>query len=305
MAHHDHHHHAHGPASDRYGRAFAIGIGLNVGFVVVEAAFGLVANSMALLADAGHNLSDVLGLVLAWGASALSKRQPTARFTYGLRSSSILAALANALLLLVAVGGIVWEAVLRLGSPEPVSGTIVMVVAGIGILVNTATALLFVRGQQHDINIRGAFLHMAADAAISLGVVGAGVALMWTGWLWLDPVVSLVIAAVIVWATWSLLRESLDLALHAVPRNVDAQAVRRYIASLPGVASHHDLHIWPLSTTETALTCHLVMPSGHPGDGFLRSAARELEEAHGISHATFQIELGDGPECVLKPDTVV
>ncbi|MEZ5849607.1 MAG: cation diffusion facilitator family transporter [Hyphomicrobiaceae bacterium] len=317
MAAHEHHHHAHGhehshglshghahaPAS--YGRAFAIGIALNIGFVVVEAGFGLYANSMALLADAGHNLSDVLGLVLAWGAAALSKWQPTRRFTYGLRSSSILAALANALLLFVAIGGIVWEAILRFKSPEPVAAGIVMAVAAIGVVINTATALLFMRGQKHDLNIRGAFLHMAADAAISLGVVIAGLALMWTGWLWLDPLVSLAISAVIVVATWALLRESVDLALHAVPRNIDSEGVRRYIAALPGVESLHDLHIWPLSTTETALTCHLVMPAGHPGDAFLDRAAHELGRAHGISHATFQIELGNGPRCALEPDTVV
>ncbi|WP_431471014.1 cation diffusion facilitator family transporter [Sphingosinithalassobacter sp. LHW66-3] len=293
-ANHDHHHHA--PPRD-FGRAFAIGTVLNLAFVGVEGAAGIVTGSMALLADAGHNLSDVLGLLIAWGGAELAKRPPSKRFTYGLRSSSILAALANAILLLVAVGAIALEASQRFADPPPVPGATVMLVAGIGILVNTATALLFVSGRKGDVNVRGAFLHMAADAAVSAGVVIGGALILFTGALWIDPLASLLIVAVILWSTWGLLKESLTMALQAVPRNIDADAVADALLALPGVARLHDLHIWPMSTTEAALTAHLVMPEGHPGDAFLADLQHRLAHDFGIDHTTVQIELGNGAEC--------
>ena len=300
------HGHVHGPAARDFSRAFAIGIALNIGFVVVEAAYGFLANSLALLADAGHNLSDVLGLLLAWGAAALVKRRPTARHTYGLKRSSILASLANAILLLVAVGMIVWEAVHRFGQPQPVAETTVLWVAAVGIVINTVTALMFVRGGKSDINIRGAFLHMAADAAVSLGVVIAALAVMATGWLWLDPAVSIAIAIVITLGTWSLLRSSLDLALDAVPETIDRPAIEVYLAALPGVTEVHDLHIWAMSTTEVALTAHLVRPDCPVDDGLLGRSARELAERFGIAHSTIQIESGDPDHpCRLAPAEVV
>ena len=312
--HHDHHDdHAHGHSHDHdhdhgpkdFGRAFAIGTVLNAGFVVIEGTYGILSNSMALLADAGHNLSDVIGLLMAWGAATVARRPPTAKFTYGLRSSSILAALANAILLLLAVGAIAWEAVQRFSHPETTAGYTVMVVAAIGIVINTATALMFFTGGRDDINIRAAFMHMAGDAAISLGVVLAGLAMVMTGLLWIDPVVSLLISAIIVWGTWSLLRDSVNLALHGVPSGIDVAAVRAFLAGLPGVTSVHDLHIWPMSTTETALTCHLVMPGGHPGDAFLCEIVEELEHDFNIGHPTVQIEKGDAGPCALEPDHVV
>lgn len=306
----DHSGHAHGPgghshATKDFGRAFAIGTALNIGFVVVEAGYGFAANSMALLADAGHNLSDVFGLLAAWGAATLAKKAPTARFTYGLRSSSILAALANAIMLLIAVGAISWEAVQRFWHPEAVAGTTVMAVAAVGIVINGITALMFMSGAKDDINLRGAYLHMASDAAVSFGTVLAGLAIVLTGWLWLDPLVSLVISGVIVWGTWSLLRDSVNLALHAVPTGIDPVQVRSYLSGLPGVARIHDLHIWPMSTTETALTCHLVMPDVHSGDGFLAETGRALQDRFNIAHATLQIERGDVGACALEPDHVI
>ena len=270
---HDHHGRAHVHAAASFGTAFAVGIGLNLTFVVVEFGYGVLANSVALIADAGHNLSDVLGLVIAWIASVLTRRAPSTRYTYGLGGSSILAALFNAVLLLVAVGAIAWEAVLRLLHPEPVASGIVMIVAAVGIIVNGVTAALFASGRKGDLNIRGAFLHMLADAAVSAGGVVAGLVIFYTGWLWLDPLASLVIVGVIVWTTWSLLRDSLAMSVDAVPASIDPQAVRSYLASCAGVAAVHDLHIWPLSTTENALTAHLVCPGGHPGDEFLALAA--------------------------------
>jgi len=288
MAHdHDHEHGAHD-----YNRAFVIGIALNLGFVVLEAGFGLWANSLALLADAGHNLSDVLGLLLAWWANYLSGRQPTPHRTYGLRRSSILAALLNAVLLLVAIGGIAWEAVRRFEQPEPVAGMIVVGVAAAGVVVNTATALLFMSGRKHDLNIRGAFLHMAADAGVSVAVLAAGLVIQFTGWLWVDPVASLLVVAVIAVATWGLLRESLDLALDAVPAGIDLAAVEAYLAGLPGIAGVHHLHVWGLSTTQSALTAHLVKPDGRLDDGLLARAAAELHERFGIAHVTIQLEQG-------------
>ncbi|AHG88674.1 cation diffusion facilitator family transporter [Gemmatirosa kalamazoonensis] len=307
---HGHHHghgghgHAHGPAD--YGRAFAIGTALNVAFVVVEAGFGLRVHSMALLADAGHNLSDVLGLVLAWAGTVLARRIPTRRRTYGLRSTTILAALANAVFLLVAVGGVAWEAVHRFANPEPVVGGVVALVALVGLVVNGATALLFMSGRSHDLNVRGAFLHMAADAAVSAGVVVAGLVIGATGWLWLDPALSLAIVVVIAIGTWGLLRDSLDLALHAVPSHIDPQAVGAYLEALPGVSAVHDLHIWGMSTTDVALTAHLVRPvpegEEEDDDAFLLRASRELRTRFGIAHPTLQIERGRGPHsCDLLP----
>jgi cobalt-zinc-cadmium efflux system protein len=294
--------HRHAPAS--FDRAFALGAALNLGFVIVEAIFGILSNSVALLADAGHNASDVLALAVAWLASELMKRAPTARFTYGLRGSSILAALFNAVVLLVIVGAISWEAILRLGTPAPVAGRAVMIVAAVGIVVNGVTALMFAQGKG-DINLRGAFVHMASDALVAAGVVVAGFMIMLTGWGWLDPVVSLVINAVIVSATWGLLRDSLGMALAAAPSDIDPAEVRAFLAGRPGVETVHDLHIWPMSTTEIALTCHLVMPGGHPGDGFLHQLAQELADRFHIIHSTAQIEIDPEAACALAPDEVV
>jgi cobalt-zinc-cadmium efflux system protein len=289
------HNHVHTAAS--HGRAFGIGIGLNTVFVVVEAVFGVLSGSMALVADAGHNLSDVLALVIAWGASVMAARPARARYTYGYKSSSILAALANAGLLLVAVGAILFETLHRIFDPAPVVGETMIWVAGVGIVVNTATALLFLRGRHADLNIRGAFLHMAADALVSVGVVVAGVLILLTGALWIDPATSLVIVAVIAWGTWGLLKDSVKMGLLAVPESIDERAVRAWLAGLPGVTAVHDLHIWPMSTTETAFTAHLVMPDGHPGDAALHDIAHELEHRFGIHHSTIQVELGgDGCE---------
>ena len=285
---HGHAGHSHAPTD--FGMAFAIGIVLNTVFVVVEATYGWLSGSMALIADAGHNLSDVLSLLLAWGASVLAKRAPTERFTYGFKNSTILAALANAMLLLVAIGMILLETIERFSDPQPIEAGTVMLVAGIGIVINTATALLFLRGRKHDINIRGGFLHMAADALVSVGVVIAGALILYTGALWIDPVTSLVIVAVIAWGTWGLLKDSVKMSLLAVPDGVNEADVRAYLTGLDGVDAVHDLHIWPMSTTETALTAHLVMPHGHPGDAFLREIAEELEHHHAIGHATVQIE---------------
>lgn len=307
---HSHAGHAHGPgghvhAPANFGSAFAIGIGLNTAFVIAEAIFGYASNSMALIADAGHNLSDVLGLVVAWIAVILSKRPPSARYTYGLRGSSILAALFNAVFLLLAVGAIAWEAILRLFNPEPVAELTVIAVAATGIVINGITAWLFASGRKDDINIRGAYLHMAADAAVSAGVVVAGFAIMATGWLWLDPVTSLVIVAVIVWGTWGLLHESMAMSLSAVPAAIDPSAVRDYLGQRPGVVQVHDLHIWPMSTTEIALTCHLVMPSGQPGDAFLFEICQQLRDNFGIHHTTIQIETDTSLTCALAPEHIV
>lgn len=295
-AHHDHnHHHHHGPAD--FGRAFAIGTVLNLAFVLIEGLAGLWIDSMALLADAGHNLSDVLGLLIAWGGVELAKRPASKRFTYGMRGSTILAALFNAILLLVAVGAIALEARERLFAPPQVPGSPVVVVAMIGIVINLGTALLFARGRKGDVNIRGAYLHMAADAAVSAGVVVGGILIIFTGATWIDPLISLVIIAVILWSTWGLLKESLVMALHAVPEGIDPEKVEAFLEALPGVKRIHDLHIWPMSTTEAALTAHLVMPGGHPGDAFLHDLQHRLAHDFRIEHTTVQIELGDGDEC--------
>jgi cobalt-zinc-cadmium efflux system protein len=311
---HHHHHgehavhdhgggHVHAPAS--FGKAFAIGITLNTALVIAQATYGYIANSTALLADAGHNLSDVLGLVMACGAAIASKRAPTGRFTYGFRASTILAALANAVFLLVATGAIGWEAILRLREPEPIAGVTVMVVAGIGILINGATAMLFASGRKDDINIQGAFLHMAGDAAVSLGVVVSAALIIWTGWLWLDPLASLVICAVILWSTTGLLRSSLDMSMAAAPRGTDLDAIRSFLMQRPGVSAIHDLHVWPISTTETALTCHLVMPAGAAGDDFLMETTQLLKASFRIGHTTLQVETRTDNGCALAPDDVV
>lgn len=300
---HDHDGHDHGGGQPNHGRAFVIAILLNAAFVLVEFVYGFIANSTALMADAGHNLSDVLGLLLAWGATILSRKAPSGRYTYGLRSTSILAALANAMFLLVACGAIAWEAIQRFAQPPMVAGLTVTLVAGIGIVINGLSAWLFVKGSKGDLNIRGAYLHMLADAAVSLGVVLAGVTMLFTGWYWLDPLISLAIVAVIVIGTWGLLRESLQLALNAVPAHIDVLAVETYLRQCPGVTDIHDLHIWGMSTTESALTVHLVLPEGYPGDAFMDDIMRALHERFAIQHSTLQAELGTGEHacCALQP----
>lgn len=297
--------HVHRLDPSSFGFAFALGTALNVLFVIVEAIFGFLGNSTALLADAGHNLSDVLGLLVSWAAVGMARRSPTRRYTYGLRSSSILAALFNAVFLLVAIGAIALEAIQRFASPAPVAGITVIIVAAVGILINGATALLFASGRKGDINIRSAFLHMAADAAVSAGVVIAGIVILQTGWHWVDPAMSLIICAVIIWSTWGLLKNAIQMSLGAVPPGLDPSAVRSYLEAIPGVTELHDLHIWPISTTATALTCHLVMPAGHPGDGFLSATAHQLEHRFKIGHATLQIETSNEAACALAPDEVV
>jgi cobalt-zinc-cadmium efflux system protein len=291
------HGHSHAPVS--FGRAFCIGVILNTVFVAIEALYGFWSGSMALVADAGHNLSDVLALLIAWGAGVMAARPATSRFTYGYKSSSILAALANAGLLLVAVGAIMIETLRRFVVPAEVEGMTMIVVAGIGVVINGATALLFMKGRKHDLNIRGAYLHMTADALVSVGVVVAGALILLTGQRWIDPVTSLVIVLVIAWGTWGLLKDSVMLGLNAVPDGIDEAEVRGWLGSQQGVGAVHDLHIWPMSTTETALTAHLVMPSGHPGDHFLHELAHELEHRFGIQHATVQVETGAEDDCGL------
>ena len=287
------------------GGAFAIGVTLNLLFVGTEVGAGLWTGSLALLADAGHNLSDVLALLLAWGATVLARRAPTGRRTYGLRKATILASLVNAVLLLVAVGVIVSEAVRRFATPTPIDAPIVMLTAGLGVLINGATALLFMRGSQSDLNVRGAFLHMAADAAVSVAVVAGAAVIALTGMLWIDPILSLVIAGVIVLGTWGLLRDSVDMAMDAVPRGIDVDAVRCWLADLPGVEEVHDLHIWAMSTTETALTAHLLRPVSINGDAFLHTACQGLQDRFGIGHSTIQVETDATQACQLAPAEVV
>lgn len=315
-AHHDHDHHDHGGhghahgghghshAPRDFGRAFAIGVGLNFAFVLAEVAAGLWSGSLALLADAGHNLSDVLSLLLAWGATVLARRAPSTNRTYGLRKATILASLANAVLLLVAVGVIVSEAARRFAEPADVATAPVMIVAAIGVVINTATALMFMRGHD-DLNVRGAFLHMASDAAVSLAVViGAG-AMALTGLGWIDPALSLVIAGVIVLGTWGLLKDSLNLALDAVPKGIDVAAVRAWLNALPGVTGVHDLHVWAMSTTETAMTAHLTRPVNLDCDAFLHAACEGLEKTFKIGHCTLQVETGGAEVCRLSPAEAV
>ncbi len=304
---HDHgHDHVHGhgvpaDASNATLRLFAIGIAVNLAFVLVEVGFGWFADSLALLADAGHNFGDVIGLALAWGAAVLGARRASQRFTYGLGGTTILAALANAMLLLIAVGGIIYAAFQRLMVPATVDDAVVIWVAIVGIAINAGTALLFLSRRKEDLNVRGAYLHMVSDAAVSGGVVVAGVAIRYTGLTWIDPAMGLVLAVVILVGTWGLMRDSMRLALAAVPADIDANAVRGYLEGLPGVSAVHDLHIWATSTSENALTAHLVMPSGHPGDGFLCEVAETIETRFRISHVTTQIETADGPKpCKLE-----
>jgi len=282
------HNHDHGPKD--YSRAFAFGVALNVGFVIVEAAYGIMAGSLALLADAGHNLSDVLGLLLAWGATYLVRRKPTERRTYGWRKSSILVALINAVILLVALGGIAWEAIQRFSAPVPVAGKTIIFVALVGVVINTVTALLFLSGRKSDLNIRGAFLHMVADAGVSAGVVIAGVAILFTGRLWIDPAVSLFITVIILFGTWGLFRDAFNMAMDAVPRDIDPEAVKAYLSSLPGITGVHDMHIWAMSTTETALTAHLIKPDPKDDDALIEKASKELHGYFGIDHTTLQWE---------------
>lgn len=294
LGHGDGHAHGHVHAPADFGRAFLVGVILNTGFVIIEATYGFLSGSMALVADAGHNLSDVLALLLAWGASVAAKKAPTSRYTYGYKSSTILAALANALLLAVAIGAILFETIRRIYDPAPVAGMTMVIVAGIGILINTGTALMFLRGRNDDLNIRGAFLHMAADALVSLGVVIAGIAIIYTGQHWIDPLTSFIIVAIIALGTWQLTKQSLRMGLLAVPEGIDQKEVKTYLSGLDGVASVDDLHIWPMSTTETALTAHLLMPQGPAigpdADAFLREATAGLAERFGIDHATLQLE---------------
>ncbi|MEH6757534.1 MAG: cation diffusion facilitator family transporter [Parasphingorhabdus sp.] len=294
-AHHSHHdrHGAHGHMPTDFSRAFAFGIMLNIIYIVVEVAYGLASGSMALLADAGHNLSDVLGLAVAWAGAALSKRPPSKQFTYGLGGSSILAALLNALFLLVACGAIAWEAIGRFNAPNEVASTTVIVVASLGIAINFGTAMLFMRGQKEDINIRGAFLHMMADAAVSAGVVIGAIAIYYTDYNWIDPLSSLLIVALIFWSTWSLLLEAVRMSLAGVPRDINVEEVLEALSDMPGVETVHDLHIWPMSTSETAMTAHLVIPGGHPGKGFLADVQASMKKRFAIQHITIQIELED------------
>ncbi len=290
--------HDHSYRPDNHHTAFAIGVVLNVGFVVVEVVFGLLSGSMALLADAGHNLSDVVGLLMAWGAHFMATKRPTQTHTYGYQRGTILAALFSGLIILAATSIIAWEALLRLLSPQPVVGLTVIIVAAVGVMINTVTALLFVSGQKEDLNLRGAFLHMAADAAVSVGVVLAGLGIIFTGWLWLDPVISLVIVVVIFVSTWGLVRDSFRLSLDRVPTHIELAEVDAWLRDYEGVEDVHDLHIWPVSTTDTYLTAHLVMPAGHP-PGFLQRVSGDLGERFGIGHATLQVE-GPG-DCQLGP----
>lgn len=307
--HHDHghsHHAHHAHSFEAANRAFMVGVGLNLAFVAIEAGFGFYANSLSLLADAGHNFSDVIGLLAAWGAMTLARKSPTPRFTYGMRGSTILAALANAMLLLIAVGGIAWESVRRLAQPVAPDETAIVWVALAGVVVNLATALMLMRGSKHDLNQRGAFLHMVADAAISASVAVTGIVMIWTGWLWLDPVIGLVIALVIMAGTWGLLKQSLRLSLHAVPDSIDPAEVLAFLSRSECVRAVHDLHIWGMSTTETALTVHLIVGDVHPGNEFLSRLAADLEHRFGIGHATIQVELdGAASRCRLEPPDVV
>lgn len=305
------HGHSHGPgghhhhAPTDFGPRFALGAALNIGFVAIEAVYGLFGHSLALLADAGHNLGDVLALLVAWGAASLAKRAPSARYTYGLGSTSMLAALFNAVVLLIITGGVAAEAIRRLLDPEPVGGGVIMAVAAAGIAVNGLTAWLFASGREGDLNVRGAFQHMLSDAVVSAGVVVAGGVVLLTGWVWVDPITSLVVSALIVWGTWGLLKDSLDMVLDAVPPGIDPEAVRLWLAERAGVSDLHDLHIWPMSTTETALTVHLVMPGGHPGDGALMEVCQGLRERFRIGHATLQVEIDSDTPCALEPAHVV
>ncbi|MFZ0125528.1 MAG: cation diffusion facilitator family transporter [Xanthobacteraceae bacterium] len=308
---HDHDHHAghdhgHSHAPTSFGRVFAIGVTLNLVIVAAELVFGYLANSLSLISDAAHNFTDVVGLLLAWGGAWLAARQPTARYTYGFRRASILAALGNAALLLIATGGILIEALHRFQDPQPVATGTVMAVATLGILVNGATAVMFMSGRKDDLNIKGAFLHMVGDAGISVGVVIGAALVSVTGWLWLDPAISVAIALAVLWSSWGLARDSVNLALDAIPRDIDHEAVQAYLRDLPGVSEVHDLHIWAMSTTETALTAHLVRPGAGLDDPMLHETCRQLELRFKIKHATLQIEAGNTElVCRLAPAHIV
>lgn len=291
---HDHHHHP-----TNYNLAFALGVILNTSFVIVEVVYGIAAGSLALIADAGHNFSDVLSLLLAWGASLLGAKAATDRRTYGFRKVTVMASLASAILLLIALGGITWETVGRLLDPKPVQGMTVIIVAAIGFVINTLTALLFISGHKHDLNIRGAFLHMAADAGVSLGVVVAGAVIIYTGWLYVDPILSLLIVAVILYSAWSLLCDSMSLAIDSVPKNIDIDAIKSYFGGLNQVDRFHDLHVWPLSTTEVALSVHLIMTDDILHNGLLSQIQQDLHDRFGIEHSTIQIEHPRDDSCRL------
>lgn len=293
--------HSHQKKKQNYNKAFAVGVILNITFVVIEGVYGILSESLTLVADAGHNLSDVIGLVLAWGASFLAAKVPTSRRTYGFRRVTILVSLLSSILLLVALGAIIWEAIGRFSNPKPVDGITIIVVAAIGVVINTVTALMFISGQKHDLNIKGAFLHMAADAGVSLGVVVAGFAILATGWLWLDPMISIVIAIIILFGTWRLLRDSVSLAIDSVPKNIDPNKVEEYLKTLPNVLEVHDLHIWAMSTTEVALTAHLIIPEISVDDAFIQNVSRDLYNKFGIDHTTLQVERGDGKFCKQAP----
>jgi len=292
---HDHNHQL-----SNYNRAFAIGVMLNVIFVVIEAGYGVAAGSLALIADAGHNLSDVLSLLLAWGAGLLARKAATEQRTYGFRKVTVMASLTSAILLLVALGGITWETIGRFFDPKPVEGITVIAVAAIGVVINTITALLFISGQKHDLNIRGAFLHMAADAGVSLGVVVAGITIMVTGWLFIDPLISLLIVAVILVGTWSLLRDSMNFAIDSVPKHIDIAVIKRYLTGLENVSQIHDLHVWPMSTTEVAMSVHLVIGEASLKNDFLPKIQKEMHDSFGIEHSTIQIERKDDDPCMLN-----
>jgi cobalt-zinc-cadmium efflux system protein len=303
---HDHHHHGHFDApAEGMNRSFALAVGLNLAFVVAETVAGLASGSMALLADAGHNLSDVLSLVLAWGANVLAARPPSPRYTYGFKSSSILAAIANAALLWAAIGAILVETIRRFTDPAPIAGGTMIIVAAIGIAINALSALLFARGSKSDLNLRAAFIHLMADAAVSAGVVVAGLAILWTGAAIIDPITSLVITAVIAWSSWGLLRDALRMGMLGVPDRIDLSEVRFFLESRNRVCAVHDLHVWPMSTTETALTAHLVVEGGYPGDSFLHTIAHDLHHRFGIDHPTLQIETESSGECAFESETVI
>jgi len=297
---HDHNHQI-----DSYNRAFAIGVMLNVVFVVFEAGYGVAAESLALIADAGHNLSDVLSLLLAWGASWLATKAATEKRTYGFRKATILASLVSAILLFIALGGITWEAIGRFSDPKPVEGKTVIIVAAIGVVINTITALLFMSGRKNDLNIRGAFLHMAADAGVSLGVVVAGIIMMLTGWLLVDPIISLIIVVVILISTWSLFRDSMNLALDSVPDGIDMAGIKKYLAGIENVSEVHDLHVWALSTTEVALSVHLVMVEGCRNNDFLPELQQQLHDRFSIEHSTIQIENYENSSCSLNKNRCI
>lgn len=297
--------HAHDHAKPGTGRAFLVGISLNLAFVVVEATFGIISHSMALLADAGHNLSDVLGLALAWAAMFLARKKPSRRRTYGMRGSTILASLANALVLLFVTGGVAWESVRRFASPEPVAGKTIIVVALVGVVINAGSAVLFLRDKDSDLNVKSAFMHLASDAVLAFGVAVSGVVMLATSWWWLDPVVSIVLSLVILAGTWSLFKSSFHLALQGVPDHIDIDGVRTYLSKLPGICEVHDLHVWAMSTTEAALTVHLVVPYEHCGATFMKDVAKHLHDDFSIEHATIQVEPPEQAHCALASEEKV